>query len=132
MTRWLIIPLAAASLGAAAQAPAGKPANPTENDAVTSIVECMAPGLPEDWSEAVMMVQLAKPGDENVAVQYLFARRGAAVPDERFMPCDVRTPAVALMGVRQQQPQALRGWTGARLTIFRDGKFSLKYEYPKN
>ena len=131
MMRWLMVPLAAASLAAAAQAPAGKAATKSESDAVTSIVECMVPGLPEDWKEAVMVIELAKPGDETGAVQYLVARGRSAVPEERFTPCDVRKPAMALIEARRQQQAALRGWTGARLTIQRDGKFSLKYEYPK-
>ena len=130
MRRWLIIPLAAVSLGAAAQAPAGKAASKTESAAVTEIVECMAPGLPEDWSEALMVMQLDKPGDQTGAVQYLVARGAAKVPEERFGPCDVRKPALALLEVRKQQAAAQRGWTGARLSVHRDGKFSLKYEYP--
>ena len=80
MMRWLIIPLAAASLQAAAQAPGGKPATKSEASAVSSIVECLAPGLAGDWKEAVMVVQLANPGDETGAVQYLVARGDAAVP----------------------------------------------------
>ena len=130
MKRWLIIPLAAASLGAAAQAPAGKGASKSEADAVSSIIECMAPGLTEDWTQVVMVVQLDKPGDATGAVQYLVARGKATAPEERFTPCDVRKPALALIGIRQQQQASLRGWTGARLTILRDGRFSLKYEYP--
>jgi hypothetical protein len=126
----MIIPLAALSLGAAAQAPAGKVASRTEAEAVMSIVECMAPGLSEDWKEAVMVMQLDKPGEETGAVQYLMARGNAAVPDERFIPCDVRKPALILLEIRRQQPATQSGWTGARLTIRRDGKFSLKYEYP--
>ena len=130
MRRWLIIPLAAVALGAAAQAPARKEASKSENSAVTSIVECMAPGLPEDWKEAVMVMQLEKPGAETGAVQYLVARGSATVPDERFTPCDVRKPALTLLEARKQQTAAQRGWTGARVTIYRDGKFSVKYEYP--
>ncbi len=131
----MIIPLAALSLGAAAQAPtgkapAGKAASTTEADAVMSIIECMAPGLSEDWKEAVMVMQLDKPGEETGAVQSLMARGNAAVPDERFIPCDVRKPALILLEIRRRQPAAQSGWTGARLTIHRDGKFSLKYEYP--
>ncbi len=124
MRRYAIIPLLAASLGAAAQAPAGKEASKAEGLAVTSIVECMAPGLPEDWNEAVMVVELAKPGDETGKVQYLVARGSVTEPAEPFTPCDIRKPAAALL-------EARRGWTGARLTIHRDGKFGLKYNYPK-
>jgi hypothetical protein len=130
MKHWLIIPLAAASMAAGAQAPAGKAASKAENSAVNTIVECLVAGLPEDWSEAVMVVELAKAGDETGAVQYLVAR-GGGVPGERFVPCDVRKPAVTLIEARKQLPQARRGWTGARLTLHRDGRFGLKYDYPK-
>jgi hypothetical protein len=131
MKNWLIIPLAAASLGAAAQTPAGKAASKSENAAVTEIVQCMVAGLPEGWSEAVMVIALAKPGDETGAVEYLMSRGPAAAPTERFTPCDVRVPAMRLIEARKELPAARRGWIGARLSILHDGKFSLKYEYPK-
>jgi hypothetical protein len=98
---------------------------------VTSIVECMVPGLPGDWTEAVMVVELAKPGDETGSVLYLVARGGAATPAEPFTPCDIRKPAMTLIEARKELPAARRGWTGARVTIHRDGKFGLKYDYPK-
>lgn len=131
MKRWLIIPLAAASLGAGAQAPAGKAASKSEAGTVTAIIECMAPGLPGDWTEAVMVVELAKPGDETGSVQYLVARGGSAPPAEPFNPCDIRKPAMALIEARRELPAARRGWTAARVTIYRDGKFGLKYDYPR-
>jgi hypothetical protein len=131
MNHWLIIPLAAVSLGALAQAPAGKAASKSEASAVTSIVECMIPGLPGDWTEAAMVIELAKPGDETGSVQYLVARGGASAPAEPFTPCDIRQPAMTLIEARKELPAARRGWTGARVTIHRDGKFGLKYDYPK-
>ena len=42
----------------------------------------------------------------------------------------MRKPAVTLIEARKLLPASQRGWIGARLTIHRDGKFSLKYEYP--
>jgi len=131
MKHRLIILLAALPFAAVAQAPAGNAATKTEASAVTSIVECLAPGLPEDWTEAVMVIQLDKPLESTGAVQYLFSREAGKAPDERFIPCDVRRPAVELIDARKLQPAAQRGWTGARLTVHRDGKFNLKYEYPK-
>ena len=130
MKRCLIVPLLAASLGAAAQAPAGKEASAAEGRAVTAIVECLAPGLPEDWRQAVMVVELARPGDETGEVRYLVTR-GNSETTESFLPCDIRKPTTMLFEVRREQPAARRGWTGARLTIYRDGKFGLKYDYPR-
>ena len=132
MRHFAIIPLLAAALGAAAQAPAGKPASTAEERAVTSIAECMVVAdLPEDWSEAVMVIELAAPGDETGKVQYLFARGGSKEAAEPFIPCDTSRPARLLIEARDLGLSAKRGWTGARLTIHRDGKFGLKYDYPK-
>jgi hypothetical protein len=132
MRHFAIIPLLAASLGAAAQAPAGKAASAAEERAVTSIAECLVVvDLPADWSEAVMVIELAKPGDETGRVWYLIARGSSKEATEPFTPCDTTKPAQLLIEARDLGLSAKRGWTGARLTIHRDGRFGLKYDYPK-
>lgn len=131
MNRYAIIPLLLVSWGAAAQAPAGKAASAAEGRVVNAIVDCMATGLPDDWREAVMVVELAKPGDQTGKVQYLVARGTATQPTEPFTPCDMRKPAMTLLDARLELPAERQGWTGARVSVQRDGKFGLKYDYPK-
>lgn len=122
--------LMALLLAAASGAPAQE-ASKSQTKVVQSVVECLAAGLPEDWTRAEMIVELAQPGASTGDVQYLVARKDAEDKLEPFTPCDFRKPARALLETRKSQPRARRGWTSAKLVLQRDGKFALNYEYPK-
>jgi len=127
-----ILRAALVALALAAPASSGaQDASKQETRVVQSIVECLVAGLPEDWVRAEMRVELAKPGATTGDVQYLAARKDAEDKLEPYTPCDFRKPARTLLETRKSQPQARRGWTGAKLVLQRDGKFSLNYEYPK-
>ena len=102
-----------------------------ETRAVTSIVECLVEGLPEDWRRVQMVVELERPGAETGSVQYLVSRAGSPDQFEAFQPCDLRKPARTLIDARNDQATDKRGWTTARLLLQRDGKFGLSYDYPK-
>ena len=102
-----------------------------ENRAVADIVDCMVTGLPEDWKQATMEVNLEKPGDETGSVRYVFSREEGGTPTESFQPCDVKKPAMTLIGLRKHQPAARQGWIGAQVTILRDGRFGIRYGFPK-
>ncbi len=145
MKRFAIIPLLALSVGATAQGlkvpaqkapaqaakPAATEASMTENETVIEIVKCMLAGLPEDWSVAAMEVNLEKPFDNTGDVRYFVARGQETKPTEAFTPCDVAQPARTLIEARKTQPRERQGWIGARITVFRDGKFGIRYGYPK-
>jgi hypothetical protein len=106
-------------------------ASKAETRAVSTIVECLVEGLPEDWQRAEMIVELAKPGADTGDVQYLVARATAPDKLEPFTPCDVRKPARTLLEARKTLAAKRRAWTGAKLVLLRDGKFALNYDYPK-
>ena len=131
MKPWIIAALLAAPAAALAQAAAGPTASEAETRAATSIVECMVAGLPGDWRIAVMEVNLEKPFDETGAVRYHVGRGDATTATEPFQPCDVKQPALTLIEARKLQSEARSGWIGARVTVFRDGRFSIYYGYPK-
>ena len=131
MKRWIVIALLAAPAAAPAQAPAGPTASEGETRAASSIVECMVAGLPEDWRIAIMEINLDKPLDQTGAVRYLVGRGDATTATEPFQPCDPKQPALTLIEARKLQPEARRGWIGARVTVFRDGRFGIRYGYPK-
>lgn len=122
---------ALASLALAVPSAQAQQASKGETQAVSTIVECLAVGLPEDWERVKMIVELAKPGADTGDVQYLVAR--AAAPDkfEPFTPCDVRKPARTLLEARKTLAPKRRAWTAATLLLQRDGKFALNYDYPK-
>ncbi len=123
--------VAFAAAQAWAQAPAGKAASDTETRTVADIVDCMVAGLPEDWRAAAMEVNLEKPMDETGAVRYQMSRDENAPPSEPFTPCDVKKPARLLIDLRRLQPPERRGWIGAQVSIRRDGRFGIRYGYPK-
>jgi len=144
MKRLIIIPLACVALAAQAQlkapaqkAPAPAPksssqaASSNENETVMAIAQCLLAGLPEDWSVAAMEINLEKPFDTTGDVRYFVARGGETKPTEPFTPCDVAQPARTLIEARKTQPPDRQGWIGARLTVFRDGKFGIRYGYPQ-
>ena len=122
---------AVAALAFAGPSARAQQASKAETQAVSSIVECLVEGLPEDWRRVEMIVELAKPGAETGDVQYLVSRAEAEDKQEPFTPCDVRKPARTLLEVRKSLAPKRRGWTGAKLVLLRDGKFGLNYDYPK-
>ena len=126
MKRLAIIALAAlAPLAAPAQT-----ASQAETEVVSRIAGCLVQGLPEDWQRIHMIVELAEPGAGTGDVRYLVARAGSADFVEPYLPCDTRTPALILLEAREQQTPERRGWTGARIVLYRNGKFQLNYDYP--
>lgn len=102
-----------------------------ENRAMADIVDCMVQGLPEEWYRAVMEINLAKPFDETGSVRYAFARREDEPPAEPFQPCDVKRPARTLIDLRSRLPRDRQGWIGAQVTVLKDGRFGIRYGYPK-
>ena len=116
--------IAAAPLAAPAQQ-----ATELEADVVQRIARCMVSGLPEDWTVAVLSLELDAPGGDDGEVAYGFLRSPEAEKFESFTPCNQKAPAAALLEARANQPPERRNWKQARLTLHRDGKFEVKYEY---
>ena len=107
----------------------GQAASDAERAAVTEIAQCIAQNAPEDWSRLIMVVQLEQAGAETGQVRYV-AARASSEELVGYVPCDPSRPARILLDARQEQAPEKRGWTGARLVLQRDGKFSLNYDYP--
>jgi hypothetical protein len=129
--RALPIVLVFVAAQAFAQAQENRGALEAENRAVADIVDCMVQGLPENWRQATMEINLEKPFDETGGVRYLFSSEEGVAPTQPFQPCDVKRPARTLIELRQSLPPARRGWIGAQVTVLRDGRFGIRYGYPK-
>ena len=129
--RTLAIVLVFVAAEALGQAREERGAAEIENRAVADIVDCMVTGLPEDWKQATMEINLEKPGDETGSVRYVFSREEGGTPTESFQPCDIKKPAMTLIDLRKHQPAARQGWIGAQVTILRDGRFGIRYGFPK-
>ncbi|HEX7249469.1 MAG TPA: hypothetical protein VF262_03675 [Burkholderiales bacterium] len=123
----LLAVLATLPLCAAAQ---GAPEAQTK--VLQDIAGCLSKGLPPDWRQAEMFVTLRKPGDETGSARYTMIRNLTGGEIENFLPCSDRNPAKMLVTeVRKHQAGDKRGWTRARFTIYREGKFDLTFDYPK-
>jgi hypothetical protein len=109
----------------------GQDATDAERRTVGDIVDCMVQGLPEDWKIAAMEINLEKPMDQTGGVRYSMSRQDNTPPSEPFEPCDVKRPARLLIELRSSLVPAQRGWIGAEVRVLRDGRFGIRYGYPK-
>ena len=128
MQRYFILAvLLLASTGAPAEE-----LNEAQTKIVNEIAACLVAGLPPNWRQAEMLVDLEKPGAQTGSARYTMIRSLSGGQIETFRPCNEREPARKLVNeVRKLQPAERRGWTSARFTIQREGKFDLTFDYPK-
>ena len=129
MKKFLLTGLLAAFAFAIPLATRAQQASELELQVVQNISKCLLSGLPEDWRSAFVVLELDAPGSNNGEVSYVFLRSPEAEKFEPFTPCDQKAPATALLEVRKNQAPERRNWKFARLTLHRDGKFEVKYEY---
>jgi hypothetical protein len=123
----IIALLAAAPFAARAQE-----ASEEETKLLNGIAECLAAGLPHDWRQAEMLIELKDPQAETGEVRYLMMRNLSGGQMEPFLPCDGRQAARELVvELRKLQPAEKRGWKGARFVVYRSGKFDLTLDYSK-
>lgn len=108
----------------------GQTASKAEAELVQELAPCLVQGVPENWERIYMVVELPEPGAPSGRVRYLVTRDSAPDPLP-YVPCDPKKPAELLMESRKDQAPERRGWTGARLTIRRDGRFDISYDYPQ-
>jgi hypothetical protein len=128
MKHFIIIALlAAAPFTAQAQE-----ASEAETKVLEQVAECLVAGLPQDWRQAEMLVELKSPEAESGDVRYLMMRNLSGGQYETFTPCDSRKAArMLVVEMRRLQPAERRGWKGARFVIQRAGKFDLTLDYSK-
>jgi hypothetical protein len=128
MIRSLIVAaLLALPSGAGAQSASEAPPK-----ALQDIGDCLLKGLPPDWRQAEMFVTLRKPGDETGSARYTVIRSLSGGEIENFLPCSEANPAKTFVTeVRKHQAKDKRGWTSARFIIYREGRFDLTFDYPK-
>ncbi|HXU42554.1 MAG TPA: hypothetical protein VN675_09535 [Burkholderiales bacterium] len=129
--RSLAIVLLFTAVPAGAQTTNDRAASDAESRMVADVLNCFIVGLPENWRQATMDINLAKAYDETGSVRYVFTREENTTPTEPFEPCDLKRPAQYLIELRSKQPESRRGWIGAQVTILRDGRFGIRYGYPK-
>lgn len=118
-------------IGLAPLCAAAQEVSKEEMSVLAGIASCMLEGLPRDWREAEMNVVLPAPGSEGGEATYLVMRDLSGGAFEAFLPCDARAAAKSLTDMRKLQSAERAGWKSARFQIYPDGKFGLKFDYPK-
>ncbi len=126
-----LVPLASPSAVHAQQTNERQQADEREMQLLGTIAQCLIAGLPGDWARAQMIVELEAPGTPGGVVSYRFSRTLSRDTFEPFTPCDESKPPATLAEVRGLQSPERGGWKTARFVVNRDGKFDLKYEYPR-
>ena len=116
-------------------APPAQQTKPPDPAIVGEIFSCLKPGLPQDWKKAwVVMTETDNSGQErNFELQYFFA----VSPDDNTglpmtTPCVDEDVGKRIYGFnRNLRTFEQRQWKVAKLTINKDGKFELKYDYTR-
>ena len=116
----------------AAQAALAQQPSEDEIGALNEIFACLAPGLPENWGRAHVVMTLSAPGSGSGNIKYMVAPLGAPDKIEPFEPCDHELPARILIRLRDYQPRERSGWTAMQLEFMKSGNFRINYEYPKD
>jgi hypothetical protein len=106
-------------------------ASEEEIQALAPVAQCLAAGLPRDWAQAEMTIDLEAPNADHGDVRYVFRRALSGGEYQLFKPCDYQAPAKALLDLRKIQAPERGRWKSARFVIYPDGKFDLTFDYVK-
>jgi hypothetical protein len=139
-----LCPAAFAQLKMPAQKPpAGETAKPRDSAqqqpgapdpaVIERMFGCMAPGLSKDWKKAWVVVTAANPGEVpgKFEIKTFYADDAADRAGQPLKPCGWDPFVEGFFELNQNLPEDRRAWKSARLTITREGKFELTYDYTK-
>jgi hypothetical protein len=124
----VLLAVLALSIGGAAQAQR----HFTNEEIVGLVGQCMAENAPDDWQTFIFKLQLAEAGSKKPpSVEHKVITGAAGNAPQDLKPCREDYIPKAVNTFRENQDEKARRWTGIVLTIQRDGKFSVNFEYPK-
>ena len=155
MTRILAAALAAAlafALAAHAQTPQkpeAKPETPQEpakaQDAkpepgqepdpkiMEGILKCLAEGLPQGWAKTWFVINEigrdATGATRRYEATFHYAMTHADMKGRPFKPCGADPILEGVGALNEYLPDGQRRWTGAKFTIYGDGKYEAQYDY---
>lgn len=101
--------------------------------AVEEIFACVAQGLPEGWQRAWVIVTELSGNSQERTFEGRFQVSLESAGEKRwdFVPCNTRSVAEGVYGLNDFLEPAKRQWKVATLLFIHDGKFELKYDYPR-
>jgi hypothetical protein len=120
---------------AEAQSEAAKPAPGQEPDPkyIEGIIKCLAVGLTDDWQKTWIEVQQIS-RDSTLATrqfvaEFFLAKNVVDVRGERMRTCGDQSVLENIVALNAYLPESQRRWTSATFTFFRDGRYTVYYDY---
>ncbi|MBK8065770.1 MAG: hypothetical protein IPK29_18555 [Betaproteobacteria bacterium] len=111
--------------------PAAEPEGSSAEKVVQEIANCVLSGAPQGWRTAGVEVnELDNDGKERKFEARYFVV-GADGVRKDLVPCDAREPAMNVYRLNSALEPDKRDWIKATLSFSSEGKFELKYDYPK-
>ena len=120
---------------AEAQPAAEKPAPSQEPDPkfIEGIIKCLSVGLTDDWQKAWIEVQQISPDSKGTTRQYIaefyLATTVIDVRGQRMRTCGDESVLENIVALNAYLPESQRRWTSANYTFFRDGRYTVYYDY---
>jgi len=96
---------------------------------VEQIFSCLAPGLPQDWKRAWVVVTSSETAA--VATKFLYTSSYRDEDAEEFAPCNAQEITRRITSLNASLAPAQQRWKSARLAINSEGEYELKYDYAK-
>lgn len=106
----------------------------TNEEIVSLIGKCMAENAPENWQTFIFRLEQGpSAGGKRPApvIEHKVVVGAAGSPPQDLKPCRPDYAPKAVNTFRENQDEKAKRWTGIVLTIQRDGKFSVTFNYPK-
>ena len=124
-------PAAQAQPGAAAAAPA--PGQEPDPKYIEGIMKCLAEGLTPDWQKTWIVVHQisreAGAATRQYYAEFFMATRESDSKGERMRTCGDESVLQNITALNAYLPESQRRWTGATFTFYRDGRYSVNYDY---
>ena len=119
-----------AAAPAATTKPAAAPASTIKPDEVVqNIARCMLANAPQDWRSATLEIKETGNSGRERAFEANYTWTDAAGKVQPLAPCNPQEPAVNLYRLNETLSPEKRQWTRAVLSLTKEGKFDIKYDY---
>ena len=105
---------------------------PPDPKVLQTIFDAVAPGLPEKWNAAWVLVKQVRQerGARDFEVECMATMPGSDAAGKPVSPCDRKAVFENVYGLnRNMHERDQQRWTSAKLVFMRDGKFELTYGY---
>jgi hypothetical protein len=119
----------AAAPGTTTAAPAAPQKIQSAEEVVQDIANCVLGALPANWKLAQIEVRELSRVDNKREFEAFYTYQDTAGKAAKFVPCDLREPALNLYKLNGALEPEKRNWKRATLVLSKEGKFEVQYDY---